>query len=91
MDIVVVYIQIHTHKWNIIQSLNNKNKEIPPFMTTWMDPEGYWVKKKKDKYCMISLKCVTLKKNSQKKRDGLAVTRGGGITERWSKGTNFPL
>ena len=44
-----------------------KNKEILPFVTTWMDLEGIMLSEitQKEKYCMISLICGFLKKRKQ--------------------------
>ena len=49
-----------------------KNEEIPPFVTTWVEPEDIMLSEishtGKDKYCVISLICEILKQNKQTKR-----------------------
>ena len=57
-DVVHTHTHTHTHKGIL---LSQKEDEILPFVTTWMDLEGimlnavHWTEK--DKHCMISLIC----------------------------------
>ena len=54
----------------------------------------YWLMRVgADKYCMISLACGVFKKYNKliDTENSLGVARGGGISRRWSKGTNFQL
>ena len=43
-----------------------RKKEILSFVTTWMELEGFMLseisQREKDRYCMVSLICGTLKK-----------------------------
>ena len=60
-------------------------KEILPFATTWMDPEGIMVSEisqiEEDEYCVISLICGILKSQPHKNRVewGLPEAEGWGI------------
>ena len=82
---------------------SHKNEEIPPFVTTCIEPEDIMLSEishtEKDKYCIISLICEILKQNKQTKKSEreirLMVTRGrvqgGEIGGKWSKDTNVRL
>ena len=65
-----------------------RKKEVPPFVTTWVDLEGIMLSEisqtKKDKYCSLTHK-NRKQKNSCQGRGGL------GRRERLVNGTNFQL
>ena len=58
---VCVCVCVYTHTYIMKYYSAIKNKDILPFVTTWMDLEGIMLSEIsqtiKDKYCMISLTC----------------------------------
>ena len=72
---------IHTHTPEYYSATGKK--EILPFATTWMNLEGIMLSEisqiGKNKYCMISLTCRTLKKAELTETETrMLVARGGG-------------
>ena len=65
----IVRIDISTMEYYLAIQKN----EILPFATTWMDQEGIMLSEisqtEKEKYCMLSLVCGTLKKKQTSEYD----------------------
>ena len=63
-----------------------EKKEMLPFVTTWMDLEGFMLSEvsqtEKDKYCIISLICGSKKTELTETENKLVVARG----EEWKLG-----
>ena len=62
-DVVHTHTQTHTHTVEYYSA--TEKKEILPFATPWMNLEGIMLSEisqtEKDKYCMVSLICGSLK------------------------------
>ena len=85
----------HTHTHTHTRLLFIKEKEILPFVTTWMDPEGIMLNEirqtEKDKYCYVlayiwNLKNVELRETES----GCQHLRGGRNGEMLTKAYKLP-
>ena len=86
-----MHVRAHKHTHTVEYYSALRMKEIPPLMTTQMDPQVIMLsvisQKEKGKYDMMSLRCGSKKKGGQTLRNRVEkLLPGGGGNGRWVKG-----